>query len=135
MPPVDPSVEKPTSTDTAPTEAPAQAQTKAPLKERLKLLMTEYGFLAVLVYLSTSVLSMTVFTITILSADLRALGERFGVQLEGTSGLLGTLGAAWVLTKVIQVPRIFATLALTPFIGRIPFVARQLRRLEDESKN
>jgi hypothetical protein len=126
MPPVDPSVEKPTSTDTA----PPQAQAKPPLKERLKVLMAEYGFLAVLVYLSTSVLSMTVFTTLILSADLKALGERFGVQLEGTSGLLGTLGAAWVLTKVIQVPRIFATLALTPFIGRIPFVARQLRRLE-----
>lgn len=130
MPPVDPPVEKPTSTDTAPTQGPAQAQTKPPLKERLKVLMTEYGFLAVLVYLSTSVVSITVFTVLIQTADLKALGDRFGVQLEGTSGLLGTLGAAWVLTKLIQVPRIFATLALTPLIGRIPFVARQLKRLE-----
>ncbi|WP_044188657.1 FAM210A/B-like domain-containing protein [Hyalangium minutum] len=130
MPPVDPPVEKPTSTDTVPTQGPAQAQTKPPLKERLKVLMTEYGFLAVLVYLSTSVVSITVFTVLIQTADLKALGDRFGVQLEGTSGLLGTLGAAWVLTKLIQVPRIFATLALTPLIGRIPFVARQLKRLE-----
>jgi hypothetical protein len=130
MPPVDPPVEKPTSTDTAPTQDPAQTQTKPPLRERLKVLMTEYGFLAVLIYLSTSVVSMTVFTVLIQSADLKALGDRFGVQLEGTSGLLGTLGAAWVLTKIIQVPRIFATLALTPLIGRIPFVARQLKRLE-----
>lgn len=130
MPPVDPPVEKPTSTDTVPTQGPAQAQAKPPLKERLKVLMTEYGFLAVLVYLSTSVVSITVFTVLIQTADLKALGDRFGVQLEGTSGLVGTLGAAWVLTKLIQVPRIFATLALTPFIGRIPFVARQLKRLE-----
>ena len=128
MPPVDPPVEKPTSTDTVPTQA--QAQAKPPLKERLKVLMTEYGFLAVLVYLSTSVVSITVFTVLLQTADLKALGERFGVPLEGTSGLLGTLGAAWVLTKLIQVPRIFATLALTPLIGRIPFVARQLKRLD-----
>lgn len=130
MPPVEPPVDKPTSTDTAPPPGPEQAQPKPPLKERLKVLMTEYGFLAVVVYLSTSVVSMTVFTIALQTADLKALGERFGVSLEGTSGLLGTLGAAWVLTKIIQVPRIFATLALTPLIGRIPFVARQLKRLD-----
>ena len=122
MAPVEPPVEKPTSTDTVP------PQTKPPLKERLKTLMTEYGFLALLVYLSTSVLSITGFTIAILSLDLKTLGDRFGVQLEGTTGLLGTLGAAWVLTKVIQVPRIFATLALTPIVARIPFVARRLQR-------
>jgi hypothetical protein len=129
MAPVEPPVEKPTSTDTVP------PQTKTPLKERLKTLMTEYGFLAILVYLSTSVLSMTGFTIAILSLDLKALGERFGVQLEGTSGLLGTLGAAWVLTKVIQVPRILLTLALTPLIGRIPFVARLLKRFEESARD
>lgn len=129
MAPVEPPVEKPTSTDTVP------SQTRPPLKERLKTLMTEYGFLAILVYLSTSVLSMTGFTIAILSLDLKALGERFGVQLEGTSGLLGTLGAAWVLTKVIQVPRILVTLALTPLIGRIPFVARLLKRFEEPTRD
>ncbi|HVG63299.1 MAG TPA: DUF1279 domain-containing protein [Hyalangium sp.] len=121
-------MEKPTSTDTVP------PQTRPPMKERLKTLMTEYGFLAIAVYLSTSVLSMTVFTIAILSLDLKTLGERFGVELEGTSGVLGTLGAAWVLTKVIQVPRILVTLALTPLIARIPFVARLLQRLEEPAK-
>lgn len=105
------------------------------MKERLKTLMTEYGFLALLVYLSTSVLSMTGFSIAILSLDLKALGEQFGVQLEGTSGLMGTLGAAWVLTKVIQVPRIFATLALTPILARIPFVARLLQRFEAAARD
>lgn len=129
MAPVDPPVEKPTSTDTAPPRA------RPPLKERLKTLMTEYGFLALLVYLSTSVLSMTGFTIAILSLDLKALGDRFGVQLDGTGGMLGTLGAAWVLTKAIQVPRIFLTLALTPLIARIPFVARLLQRLEVATKD
>ncbi len=129
MAPVDPPVEKPTSTDT---DSP---RAKPPLKERLKTLMTEYGFLALIVYLSTSVVSMTGFTIAILSLDLKALGDRFGVQLEGTSGVLGTLGAAWVLTKVIQEPRIFATLALTPLIARIPFVARRLQRLEAAARD
>jgi hypothetical protein len=129
MTPVDPPVEKPTSSDTVP------SQTRPPMKERLKTLMTEYGFLAIAVYLSTSVLSMTGFTIAILSLDLKTLGERFGVQLEGTSGLLGTLGAAWVLTKVIQVPRILITLALTPLIARIPFVARLLKRFEEPARS
>jgi hypothetical protein len=126
MPPVEPSVEKPTSTDTV----PPVATTKPPLKERLKTLMVEYGILAVAIYLSTLVVSMTVFTIAILSLDLKALGDRFGVSLDGTGGLLGTLTAAYVLSKVISVPRMFATLALTPIIARIPFVNRLLRRYQ-----
>jgi hypothetical protein len=105
------------------------------LKERLKALMTEYGFLAILVYLSTSVVSITVFTIAILSLDLKTLGDRFGVSLEGTTGLFGTLGAAWVLTKVIQVPRMLATLALTPIVARIPFVARLLQRFATAARD
>src|SRR4051794_17397479 len=108
MSPVDPPVQKPTSTDTA----PVQATAKLPLKERLRVLMTEYGILALLVYLSTSVVGMVGFTLAILALDLKTLGERFGVQLEGTRGILGTLGAAWVLIKVIEVPRILFTLAV-----------------------
>lgn len=126
MPPVEPPVEKTTSTDTA----PAQAVPKPPLKERLKVLFVEYGVLAAAVYLSTLVVSMTAFSVAILSLDLKSLGARFGVSLEGTGGLLGTLGAAYVLSKVIMVPRMFATLALTPIIARIPFVARLLQRFK-----
>jgi hypothetical protein len=40
-----------------------------------------------------------------------------------------------VLTKVIQVPRILVTLALTPLIGRIPFVARLLKRFEEPARD
>jgi hypothetical protein len=129
MPLVEPPVQKPTSTDTAPPSAVARPS----VKERFTRLMKDFGPVALVVYLSTSVLSMTVFSIIIqVGFDLKALGERFGVQLDGASGLMGTLGAAWVLTKVIQVPRIFATLALTPIVGRIPVVTRLLRRLQEE---
>ncbi|HYI01182.1 MAG TPA: DUF1279 domain-containing protein [Hyalangium sp.] len=124
-------MQKPTSTDTA---SPPAAD-RPSVKERFKRLMKDYGPVALLVYLSTFLVSMTVFTIVIqVGFDLKALGERFGVQLDGTSGLMGTLGAAWVLSKVIQVPRIFATLALTPIVGRIPVVTRLLRRLQEQQE-
>jgi hypothetical protein len=128
MPPVEPPMQKPTSTDTAPPSTVARPS----VKERFTRLMKDYGPVALLVYLSTFVLSMVVFSIIIqVGFDLKALGERFGVQLDGASSLMGTLAAAWVLTKVIQVPRIFATLALTPIVGRIPFVTRLLRRFQE----
>jgi hypothetical protein len=132
MPPVEPPVEKPTSTDTA----PAQAATKPSLKERFTTLFNDYGSVAIGVYFTIFALSIAVFAIALRTGlDLKALSERLGVQLEGAGGTAGTLFAAWVLTKAIQVPRIFATLVLTPLVGRLPFVARLLHRRREEPKS
>jgi hypothetical protein len=130
MPPVEPPVQKPTSTDTVPA-TPA----KSSLKVRFKTLFNEYGPLALLIYLSTSVLSIAGFMVAIRAGvDLQALSERFGVQLGGTGGLIATFGAAWVFMKALTVPRLFATLLLTPIVGRIPFVARFLRRFQERQE-
>ncbi|HEX8705789.1 MAG TPA: DUF1279 domain-containing protein [Myxococcaceae bacterium] len=129
MEPVDPRV-KPTSTDTPPPQAPA----KPSVKERFSVLMKEYGFVAICVYLSTSLVSMVVFTLVITAGLGDALAQRYNVDLSGGGGLGATLFAAWLMTKAIQIPRIFATLALTPVVARIPPVARALQRAR-ESKD
>ncbi|WP_224240121.1 FAM210A/B-like domain-containing protein [Hyalangium gracile] len=123
MAPVEPSVDKPTSTDTA----PAQATAKPSVKERFTVLFREYGPLAIGVYLAIFALSVAGFAVALSAGvDLQTLGQRVGVQLDGAGGTAGTLFIAWVLTKALQVPRIFATLVLTPLVGRIPFIARRL---------
>jgi hypothetical protein len=129
MEPVDPLV-KPTSTDTT----PSQASAKPSVKERFSVLLKEYGFLTIAVYLSTSVVSMAVFSIAIQTGLGEALSKRYDVDLSGAGGLGATLFAAWVMTKATQIPRLFATLALTPVVARIPVVARALQRAR-ESKD
>jgi hypothetical protein len=124
-------VDKTTSTDTA----PAPAVTKPSVKERFSTLLNEYGPVAFSVYFAIFFLSIAVFAVAIRSGlDTQALAQRFGVKLEGAGGTAGTLLGAWVLTKALQVPRIFATLALTPVVGRIPFVARLRQRSREEPK-
>jgi hypothetical protein len=132
MEPVDPPV-KPTSTDTAPgpTPSPAPAAAKPSLKERFSALLKEYGPVAFLVYFTIFFLCIAGFSVAIQAGLAEALSEQFDVELDGKGGLAGTLFAAWAVTKVIQVPRIFATLVLTPIVGRIGFVARLLKRFQE----
>jgi hypothetical protein len=118
---------KPTSTDTAPTQAPA----KPSVKERFSVLLKDYGPVAFGVYFSLFLLCILAFSVAIPAGLGDALAQRFGVQLQGAGGLGATLFGAWVVTKAIQIPRIFATLALTPLVGRIPFVARFVRRFQE----
>ena len=103
MEPVEPGV-KNTSTDT-PTPA---ASAKPSLKERMKSLMEDYGPVAFAVYFAIFFLCIAGF----------AVAFRMGFQMEGVGGTAGTLGAAWVATKVIQPIRILVTLALTPPVGK-----------------
>jgi hypothetical protein len=102
MEPVEPGV-KDTSTQT-----PTPAAAKPPLKERFKALMEDYGPVAFAVYFAIFFLCIAGF----------AVAFRMGFQMEGVGGTAGTLGAAWLATKVIQPIRILATLALTPLVGR-----------------
>lgn len=129
---VDPPVEKTTSTDTA----PAQASAKPSLKERFTTLFNEYGTVAIVVYFTIFGLSIAGFAIALRTGlDMQAISQKLGLQLEGAGGTAGTLVAAWLLTKAIQIPRIFATLVLTPVVGRIPFVARRLQRNREAPKD
>ncbi len=77
------------------------------MKEKLQKLMAEYGRIAIAVYLSTFVVTMMGFSIAITQ----------GFEVEGGSSTAGTLGAAWIATKLTQPIRIGVTLALTPVIG------------------
>jgi hypothetical protein len=82
---------------------------KPPLSERLKALFAEYGQLAIVIYLVIFVVVLAGF----------ALAIRFGVQVDGTAGAAGTLGAAWLATKLTQPLRIAAALALTPVVAAL----------------
>lgn len=88
--------------------APA-IEPKPPLKERLKTLLEEYGPVAVVIYFSIFALVFAGFAIAI----------SIGVPVESAAGTAGTLGAAYVATKLTQPLRILATLLLTPVIGRL----------------
>ena len=77
------------------------------MKEKLQKLMAEYGRIAIAVYLSTFVVTMAGFSIAITQ----------GFEVDGPSSTAGTLGAAWIATKLTQPIRIGVTLALTPVIG------------------
>jgi hypothetical protein len=93
------------------------------MTERLKALIAEYGRLALVIYASLFVLTLAGFAIAI----------RFGVQVEGTAGAAGTLGAAWVATKVTQPLRIGATLLLTPIVSALVARVRGKARAPDAS--
>jgi hypothetical protein len=101
------------------------------VKERFSMLLKDYGPVAFGVYFAIFFLCILAFSIAIQAGLGETLSEKLGVQLEGAGGTAGTLFGAWLVTKAIQIPRIFATLALTPVVGRIPFVARFVRRFQD----
>ena len=88
--------------------APAAAP-KPPLKDRLKALFDEYGTIAIATYFAIFFVVLGGF----------ALALTFGVKIESAAGTAGTLGAAWVATKVTQPLRILGTLVLTPVIGKL----------------
>ena len=69
--------------------------------------MAEYGRIAIAVYLSIFAVTMAGFSIAITQ----------GFEIEGASSAAGTLGAAWIATKLTQPIRIGVTLVLTPVIG------------------
>lgn len=82
---------------------------KPPLQERLKTLLEEYGKVAVVIYFAIFGAVLGGFAIAI----------RLGVEIESAAGTAGTLGAAWVATKLTQPLRILATLVLTPLVGKL----------------
>ena len=78
-------------------------------RQRLKVLLAEYGRLALYTYLVLFVLVLLGF----------AGGIHLGVCTESTAGKAGLWGAAWLATKVTQPLRILATVALTPLVAQV----------------
>ena len=89
-----------------------QESAKSSLKTRLTLLLDEYGKIAIAIYFAIFALVLGGFVLAI----------RLGFEVQSAHATAGTLGAAWVATKLTQPVRIIATLALTPLVGR--FVKR-----------
>ncbi|HEY4175206.1 MAG TPA: DUF1279 domain-containing protein [Kofleriaceae bacterium] len=96
---------------------------KLPLKKRLKKLYEEYGWVALCTYLGFTAISIAVFAVII----------GFGFDSTKTSsGIIGTLIAAWLAAKVTVPLRIIGTLALTPIIGRVIARRRKARGEDDD---
>lgn len=91
------------------------------LSERMKVMLAEYGSLALVLYLIIFALVLFGFATAI----------SFGVAADSTAGSAGVLAAAWVATKVTQPLRILATLALTPVVAT---VLKRLRRRPPETE-
>jgi hypothetical protein len=73
---------------------------------RLQALLAEYGPAALWIYFGIFALVLGGFAIAI----------ALGAEVESAEGAAGTLGAAYVATKVTQPLRIAATLVLTPLV-------------------
>jgi hypothetical protein len=77
--------------------------------DKLKALLARYGRLALVTYLAIFLLVYAGFYMAIAA----------GFQPEGVGGSVGTLGAAYLATKLTQPLRIGATLLLTPFVDAL----------------
>lgn len=79
------------------------------MRSSIKDLLAEYGRVALWVY-------FVIFAV-VLTGSWMAIA--MGWQPEGVAGGMGTLGAAWVATKLTQPLRIGATLVLTPLVAKV----------------
>jgi hypothetical protein len=79
-------------------------------REKLKILLQEYGRIVLWVYL--------VIWLVVLAGFAFAISAGFNVKSVSASGL-GVLGAAWLATKLTQPLRIAGTLALTPVVATV----------------
>lgn len=79
------------------------------MRTSLKQLLSDYGPIALVVYL-------TIFVIVMFGAW---IALRFGWQPHSVLGNVGTLAGAYLITKATQWARIASTIALTPVVARI----------------
>ena len=78
------------------------------MRKTLKQIATEYGAVAVVVYLS-------IFAAVLLGSW---AAIHFGWKPESVGGNVGSFTAAYIATKLTQPLRIAATLALTPLVAK-----------------
>jgi hypothetical protein len=79
------------------------------VRKSFKDVLTEYGTIGLLVYL-------TIFVVVLFGAW---LAIRFGWQSQSVAANMGTVAAAYVVTKVAQPARIASTVLLTPIVARL----------------
>lgn len=79
------------------------------MRKTLKQIATEYGGVAVVVYLS-------IFTVVLLGAW---AAIHLGWKPQSAGGSVGSFTAAYIATKLTQPLRIAATLALTPVVAKV----------------
>jgi hypothetical protein len=91
------------------TSATTAGVAKSSIRQRLERLFADYGPVAVVTY----------FVIFFGTWGGFAAALSFGIQMEGVAAGAGTIGAAWLATKVTQPLRIGATIVATPFAARL----------------
>jgi hypothetical protein len=74
---------------------------------KIQDLIEDYGKIALVIYL---VLWASVLLVTLAAISLGYTGEK-------VSGVWAMIVATWVMAKVTQIPRIAATVALTPLVA------------------
>jgi len=93
-------------------------------QERIKVLIVEYGLIALVVWYFIFGTVLVSFALAI------RMGFNVNVKVESTAGAVGTWGATWLTaylaTKLTTPLRLAATLAITPAIGK--FVRRFRKR-------
>lgn len=100
-------------------DVPAAPTAKLPLKQRLSVLLNEYGRIAIITYFTLSILTIIGFSLA------------FGIGLSPSSatGVIGVIAAGWVAAKATLPIRILITLGLTPVVALV--VKRLSRRGPD----
>lgn len=88
-----------------------ESENKKPrvLKDRLQDHIAEYGRLALVIFFTLGILSLTGFYVAI----------KAGIDIGSNTGSAGALAAAWVANKLTMPIRIGATLVLTPIFAKI----------------
>lgn len=79
------------------------------MKQKLKEILSEYGAIAVVVYL-------VLFAVVLVGSY---FAIRFGWTTRSAAGTAGVWAAAYIVTKLTQPFRIAATVLLSAFIGRL----------------
>ena len=79
------------------------------MKQKISRLLAEYGVIAL-------VLHYVIFGIVLVGSY---FALRAGWSPTSTAGKAGTWGAAYIITKIVQIPRIALTVIMTPFVARV----------------
>lgn len=90
-------------------EAQASGAARPTFKQRLEALIEKYGWVAIVTYLTLSLLTIIGFSVAIW----------VGAEPSSATGVLGVLFAGWALAKATMPLRILITLGLTPLIAMV----------------
>lgn len=78
-------------------------------RDNYEALLAEYGMIALGVYLTIFIGTVTAFYVAI----------QMGWSADGASAEAGKIGAAYLASKALQPVRIVATIAITPVVAKV----------------